>query len=254
MGPLTSAHTSPAATRLPVNTSRSLWQAFNRSTINRHSSSHQHKKKLIYNTKGNKLAQKSASLKWPDASHADRPSAHTRGSQLTVHVFEDVENGEDLPVVGHQSFAHQVGGEHQVLQDFQGGTDHLAVPRVQGICKAKEGWLVQAGGCQYTNSWYIKWIEWFQPVQQHQTINLNPTYGPFNLKAFDLDWRHRNQPFQMYCKGGSASRSPSYLASICTQLHLPLKGRTKGGMMTVDVDGQGDQPHHYRARQTEKGE
>lgn len=58
-------------------------------------------------------------------------------SALTVHVFEDVEDGEDLSVVGHQGFSHRVAGHHQMLQNFQGGADHLAVPRVQGIWKAK---------------------------------------------------------------------------------------------------------------------
>lgn len=62
--------------------------------------------------------------------------------RLTVLVFEDVEDGEDLPVVGHQRFSHQVGRHHQVLQDLQGGADHLAVSGVQGVCGGKErrGW------------------------------------------------------------------------------------------------------------------
>lgn len=56
---------------------------------------------------------------------------------LTVHVLEDVENGEDLPVVGHQRLPHHVGRRHQVLQDLQGGADHLTVSGVQGVWKVK---------------------------------------------------------------------------------------------------------------------
>lgn len=72
-----------------------------------------------------------------------RRAACTR-LRLTVLVFEDVEDGEDLPVVGHQRFSHQVGRHHQVLQDLQGGADHLAVSGVQGVCggkgKERRGW------------------------------------------------------------------------------------------------------------------
>lgn len=56
--------------------------------------------------------------------------------ELTVHVLEDVEDGEDLPVIRHQRLTHHVAGHHQVLQDLQGGADHLTVPRVQGIWRA----------------------------------------------------------------------------------------------------------------------
>ena len=52
---------------------------------------------------------------------------------LTVHVFEYVEYGQYLPVVGDQCLPHQVGRHHQVLQDLQGGADHLVVTGVEGI-------------------------------------------------------------------------------------------------------------------------
>lgn len=58
--------------------------------------------------------------------------------RLTVFVLEDVEDGEDLSVVGHQGLSHQLGRHHQVLQDLQGGADHLAVPGVQGVCRGKQ--------------------------------------------------------------------------------------------------------------------
>lgn len=64
---------------------------------------------------------------WPEGTLA----------RLTVHVLEDVENGEDLPVVGHQRLSHHVGRRHQALQELQGGADHLAVPGVQGVCRAE---------------------------------------------------------------------------------------------------------------------
>lgn len=61
---------------------------------------------------------------------------------LTVVVLEDVEDGEDLSVVRHQSFSHQLGRHHQVLQDLQGAADHLPLPGVQGVCKRQreEAW------------------------------------------------------------------------------------------------------------------
>ena len=52
---------------------------------------------------------------------------------LTVHVFEYVEYGQYLPVVGDQCLPHEVGRHHQVLQDLQGGADHLVVTGVEGI-------------------------------------------------------------------------------------------------------------------------
>lgn len=52
---------------------------------------------------------------------------------LTVHVLEDVEDGQDLSVVRHQRLPHHVSGHHQVLQHLQGGADHLPVPGVQGV-------------------------------------------------------------------------------------------------------------------------
>lgn len=64
--------------------------------------------------------------------HAGAPSV-----SLTVHVLEDVENGEDLPVVGHQRLARHVCRGHQVLQDLQRGADHLTVSCVQGVWRGK---------------------------------------------------------------------------------------------------------------------
>lgn len=87
----------------------------------------QRAKKKWANTKGSAPAWAAS-----QATHADTPSV-----SLTVHVLEDVENGEDLPVVGHQCLPHHVGRRHQVLQDLQGGADHLTVSRVQGVWKVK---------------------------------------------------------------------------------------------------------------------
>lgn len=69
-------------------------------------------------------------------SHTDKHTSERLA--LTVHVLEDVENGKNLPVIGHQSLAHHVVRHHQVLQDLQGGAHHLAVPRVQGVWRTHQ--------------------------------------------------------------------------------------------------------------------
>ncbi|KAG8557722.1 hypothetical protein GDO81_016714 [Engystomops pustulosus] len=54
-------------------------------------------------------------------------------SGVDVHVFEDVENRENLSVVRHESFSHHLGRDDQVLEDFQGGAYHLSIADIQSI-------------------------------------------------------------------------------------------------------------------------
>lgn len=97
--------------------------------------------------------------------HAGTPSA-----ALTVHVLEDVENGEDLPVVGHQRLPHQVGRRHQVLQDLQGGADHLPVPGVQGVWKVEVRETGTQRGQRGTQSSQVN--------EQHQQMSVNGAFKP----------------------------------------------------------------------------
>ncbi len=96
---------------------------------------------MIYNTK-ERAHTMTAPQKCRDTSHWHTicPRINTQPFarlELTVHVLEDVENREDLPVVGHKSLSHHFSRHHQKLQDLQGGADHLAVPRVQGIWRTR---------------------------------------------------------------------------------------------------------------------
>jgi len=54
---------------------------------------------------------------------------------LTVHVLEDVQDGEDLSVVRDQRLTHHLCWNNQVLQNLQCGADDLPAPRVEGICR-----------------------------------------------------------------------------------------------------------------------
>jgi len=54
-------------------------------------------------------------------------------SGVQVLVLEDVHDGEDLAVVWDERLAHEVGGDHQVLQDLEGGAQHLVVPHAQRV-------------------------------------------------------------------------------------------------------------------------
>lgn len=53
---------------------------------------------------------------------------------LTIHVLEDVQDWEDLTVVGYQGFTHHLGRHNQMLEDFECDTDDLSVSEVQSIC------------------------------------------------------------------------------------------------------------------------
>ena len=54
-------------------------------------------------------------------------------SAVQVHVFENVQDWENLAVVGHESFAHNIGGDDKVLQYFQRRANRRPAPRVQGV-------------------------------------------------------------------------------------------------------------------------
>lgn len=51
---------------------------------------------------------------------------------VPVGVAEDVEDGQDLPVVGHQGLADHVAAQHQLLDHLQHHRDDVGVARVQG--------------------------------------------------------------------------------------------------------------------------
>jgi len=52
---------------------------------------------------------------------------------VNVLVFEDVEDGQDLPVVRHEGLPDAVGGDHEVLEDLERGADTGLLPRVEGV-------------------------------------------------------------------------------------------------------------------------
>lgn len=53
-------------------------------------------------------------------------------AQVVVLDFEEVEDGEDLSVVGHEGLANGVGAGDEGLQDLQRNRNDLGVSRVQG--------------------------------------------------------------------------------------------------------------------------
>ena len=57
---------------------------------------------------------------------------------LTVFVLEDVENGEELPVVGEEGLTNVLAGLDQELEGLQGPTHDARVPGVQGGCAEEE--------------------------------------------------------------------------------------------------------------------
>lgn len=54
---------------------------------------------------------------------------------VAIAVSEDIENGEDLPVVGDQGLADHVSAEDKFLDDFEHDCDDFRVSGVQG------GWI-----------------------------------------------------------------------------------------------------------------
>ena len=54
-------------------------------------------------------------------------------SAVQVHVFENVQDGKNLAVVGHKSLAHNIGGDDKVLEHFQRRANRRPAPRVQGV-------------------------------------------------------------------------------------------------------------------------
>jgi hypothetical protein len=52
---------------------------------------------------------------------------------LTIHVLKDVQDWQDLTVVGQQSFAHHLRRHNQMLENLERHTDDLSVSEVQGI-------------------------------------------------------------------------------------------------------------------------
>lgn len=55
--------------------------------------------------------------------------------RLTVVVLVEVEDGQDLPVVGHQCLSHHLCRRHQVLQYLERRADDRSVPCVQCVCR-----------------------------------------------------------------------------------------------------------------------
>lgn len=100
---------------------------------------------MTWTTRGEKKKKRKLAAVTGDGRLAAAHGGDSRRRRLTVLVLEDVEDGEDLPVVGHQGFSHQLGRHHQVLQDLQRGADHLAVPGVQGVCGGEERRRGQSG-------------------------------------------------------------------------------------------------------------
>ena len=52
---------------------------------------------------------------------------------VEVHVFENVQDGENLAVVGNQSFANDIGRDDEVLEDLQCRADGRSASRVQSV-------------------------------------------------------------------------------------------------------------------------
>ena len=62
-------------------------------------------------------------------------------AQVHVAVFEQVEDRQDLSIVGHEGLTDGVGAEHQLLQDLQSNGDDLLVAGVQsGYIKFELNW------------------------------------------------------------------------------------------------------------------
>jgi len=53
-------------------------------------------------------------------------------AKVGIFCLEEVHDGENLSVVGHQSLSNGVGAGHECLQDLQGNANNLWVSRVQG--------------------------------------------------------------------------------------------------------------------------
>ena len=54
-----------------------------------------------------------------------------RVSNVLVALLEQVEDGQDLAVIGHQSLTDGLRAEHERLEDLQGDHDDLRVAGVQ---------------------------------------------------------------------------------------------------------------------------
>lgn len=71
-----------------------------------------------------------------DTIDGDHPPYTVVGQTMTyftVHILVDVEGRQDLPVVRHQGFTHEVCRHHQMLQHLQRGADNFWVFGVQRI-------------------------------------------------------------------------------------------------------------------------
>ena len=53
-------------------------------------------------------------------------------SDVSVAVFEEVEHGQDLAVVGHKGFANSVRAGNESLQDLEGDGNDFMVAGVKG--------------------------------------------------------------------------------------------------------------------------
>jgi len=53
-------------------------------------------------------------------------------AKVGIFCLEQVHDGKNLSIVGHQSLTNSIGAGHECLQDLQGNADNLWVSRVQG--------------------------------------------------------------------------------------------------------------------------
>ena len=59
-----------------------------------------------------------------------------------VAVTEYIEDGQDLPVVGHQGLSYHLSWKNQLLNDLQHGSNDLGVSCVQGGCIRRKVLLI----------------------------------------------------------------------------------------------------------------
>jgi len=52
-------------------------------------------------------------------------------TDVAILRLVEVQDGEDLPVIGHKGLAYGVGGHHQCLEHFECNLDDLGVARIQ---------------------------------------------------------------------------------------------------------------------------
>ena len=58
-------------------------------------------------------------------------TVHDAVAHILVALLEQVENWQDLAVVGHKSLTNRLGAKHERLEDLERDGDHLAVTGIQ---------------------------------------------------------------------------------------------------------------------------